>query len=131
MISRWKAQEAEENTPIVEMVRSRRRRKKLDDIVQKLNLESEIPSNPRDTVSLVEVKTTFKHSNDKLLYPAWYPDEYFAPEPSQTTSQKNNRGIGGVKRKCESNTEDYGPNDRKSDGRSGPGTYKRSRLYLY
>ena len=112
------------------MVRSRRRSKKLDDIVQKLNLESEMPSNPRNTV-LVEVKTSFKDSNDKLLYPAWYPDEYFAPESSQTISQKNNRGIGGVKRKCESNTEDYRPNDRKSDVRSGPGTYKRSRMSLF
>ena len=131
MISRWEAQEAEENTPIVEMVRTRRRSKKLDDIVLKLNLESEIPSIPQNTELLVEVKTISKRSNDNLLYPAGYQDEFFAPESSQTNFHKNNRGIGGVKRKCESNAEDYGRNDRKSDGRSGPGTYKRSRLYFY
>ena len=42
MVSRWEAQEAEEATPILEMVRSRRRSRKLDEIVKKLNLESEI-----------------------------------------------------------------------------------------
>ena len=105
------------------MVRSRRRSKKLDDIVKKLNLESEITSNPQNTASIVEVKTTFEQSNDKLLYPAWYPDVYIAPESSQKTSQKHNRGFGGVKRKCESYIDDYGPNDRKFDERSGPWTY--------
>ena len=32
MISRWEAQEAEEDTPVVEMVRKRRRSKKLEGI---------------------------------------------------------------------------------------------------
>ena len=42
MISRWETQEKEEDTPVVEMVRKRRRSGKLDKIVRDLNLESDV-----------------------------------------------------------------------------------------
>ena len=70
MISRWEAQEAEEDTPIVEMVRKRRRSTKLEKIVVKLNLESEVTSDLQNTSS-VEEKTTSNQNNNKLLCPAW------------------------------------------------------------
>ena len=41
MISRWEAQEVEEKTSVLEMVRGRRRSTNIDKIVQELNLESE------------------------------------------------------------------------------------------
>ena len=91
----------------------------------KLNLESEEASNSHNTSSVDIIPI-----NKKLLCPAWYPDIYLniAPESSQTISLQNS-GLGGVKRKSES--DDYGPNDRKTDSRSGPGNFKRSRCSLY
>ena len=41
MISRWEAQEEDEVTPVVEMVRTRRRSTRLDRIVRELKLESD------------------------------------------------------------------------------------------
>ena len=79
MISRWEAQEAEEDTPIVEMVRKSRRSKKLEETVVKFNLESEVTSDLQNTSS-VEEKTTLNQINNKLLYPSWYPDSYIAPK---------------------------------------------------
>ena len=81
----------------------------------KLNLESEVTSDLQNTSS-VEEKTTSNQNNNELLCPAWYPDSYIAPESSQTNFQQNS-ACGGVKRKGESSN--YGPNDRKSDVRSG------------
>ena len=42
MISRWETQEEDENTPVVEMVRKRRRSANLDRIVVNLNLEPDV-----------------------------------------------------------------------------------------
>ena len=39
MISRWETQEQEENTPVLEMVKKRRRSANLDRMVLELNLE--------------------------------------------------------------------------------------------
>ena len=100
----------------------------MEEIVVKLNLESEVTSDLQNTSS-VEEKTTSNQINNKLLYPAWYPDSFIAPESRQTIFKQNNRGFGGVKPKGESSN--YGLNERKSDVRSGPRTYKRSRISLF
>ena len=97
---------------------------------QELNLESEIESTKQNTTSTVEVKTTSKQSNGNWLYPGQYPDVLFSPNLRQTMSQQDNGGSGGAKkRKSESQVYEFGPNERKRDKRSGPGIYKRSRLF--
>ena len=134
MISRWEAQEEEEATPVVEMVRTRRRSTKLDTIVRELNIES-------DEDNLTAEKSKWRNSSGATTFVPFFSNKQnidpnisgakqyqiqdkSKPRPKQTISLWDTRKNGGGKRKIENESGDYECNRAKRWCRSGPGMYK-------
>ena len=106
MISRWETQEKEEDTPVVEMVRKRRRSGKLDKIVRDLNLESDVDI-------FIPEQSMLKNSSGSFIS-IFQSKNNTKPEPKQIVSLCKSKRSGGKKRKFETDLDvDFGRNEAK------------------
>ena len=118
MISRWETQEQEENTPVVEMVKKRRRSANLDRMVLELNLEPnekvDTKENSKLENSLGGIESLFvPFSYTPNMSKSWVTEVAHGSLLEQTISLRTERAIGGNKRKSE--REDYQPRKRRRD----------------
>ena len=99
MISRWETQEEDENTPVVEMVRKRRRSANLDRIVVNLNLE------PETKVDIEENSKSENCSGGQKYLTSSCTEVAHVSLLDQTISLRTDNENCGKKRKSE--REDY------------------------
>ena len=116
MISRWETQE--ENTPVVEMVKKRRRSANLDRMVLELNLEPnekvDTKENSKLENSLGGIESLFvPFSYTPNMSKSWVTEVAHGSLLQQRISLRTEREIGGNKRKSE--REDYQPRKRRRD----------------